>query len=293
MFLIVHNPLSNNRKSKKTTNHWVRFFKWHKVPFTVRSSLKIDDLNAYLDQHKNITDILYLGGDGSINYLINHVDVRKIKQNIFLSKSGSGNDFLRTLKQLRQGEIAICEAKLDNQKTYFINGCGIGFDALVGHYVNTDSRKNKMSYFLNVFKAVYRYQKSDLDVVVDGVEHHFKDAYFIAVQNGKYFGGGMKIAPNACPTKDTVQAVIAHDLTTAILLTLFPTIYVGLHVHIKKHITVLEGQTIQAKVPTPRFFQADGEVISDVSTMTVTKPFKRMFIAFKKRDVLHRVHQTT
>ena len=286
MLLIVHNPLSNNRKSKKTTNKWVRFFKWHKIPFTVRSTLKIDDLNAYLKQHANITDVLYLGGDGSINYLINNVDVSKIKANIYLSKSGSGNDFLRTLKQQKEGIIQIGEASTNAGKAKFINGCGIGFDALVGYYVNNDSRKSKISYFLNVFKAVYKYDRSDLNVNVDGKDYLFHNTYFIAIQNGKYFGGGMKITPKGDPTKDTFQICIAHSLTVGILLSLFPTIYPGFHTLVKKRITMLEGKVITVKVPSPRYFQADGEVMENVQEMTVSKVLARKFIAFNKRRFL-------
>ncbi|MDD3122812.1 MAG: diacylglycerol kinase family protein [Candidatus Izemoplasmatales bacterium] len=292
MLLIVHNPLSNNRKSKKTTNKWVRFFKRHKVPFTVRSTLKIDDLNAYLVQHDNITDLLYLGGDGSINYLINNMDISKIKQNIYLSKSGSGNDYLRSLKQVKDGEVILGEASTNVGKTKFINGCGIGFDALVVYYVNNDSRKSKISYFLNVFKAVFKYDRSDLEVVVDEKEYMFHNTYFIAIQNGKYFGGGMKVTPKGDPTKDTFQICIAHSLNAAILLSLFSTIYLGLHPLIKKKITMLEGKVISVKVPSPRYLQADGEVLENVQEMTVTKSISKKIVAFNKRNFLKQFKAT-
>jgi len=286
MFLIVHNPLSNNKKSKKTTNKWVKFFKRHDVPITVRSTLKIDDLNAYLDKHPKITDILYLGGDGSINYLINNVDVSKIKQNLYLSKSGSGNDFLRTLKQHKRGNINIGKAATNSGTVSFINGCGVGFDALVGYYVNNDTKKNKLSYFMNVFRAVFHYERSDMTVIVDGKEHLFHKTYFIAIQNGRYFGGGMKITPKGDPTKDTFRICVAHNLNTTILLALFPTIYMGIHTWVKKRIQMLEGKKIIVKFPSSRYFQADGEVLEGVSEMTVTKSIQREFIAFNKRRFL-------
>ncbi|MGE0002994.1 MAG: diacylglycerol kinase family protein [Candidatus Izemoplasmatales bacterium] len=286
MFLIVHNPLSNNKKSKKTTNKWVRFFKFHKVPFTVRSTLKINDLNQYLEDHPNITDILYLGGDGSINYLINNVNLSKIKAKIHLAKSGSGNDFLRTLKQKGPSVIQVGKAVTDGGTASFINGCGVGFDALVGHYVNNDKKKSKISYFKNVFKAISHYERSELTVQVDGVEKTFHNTYFIAIQNGKYFGGGMKIAPKGDPSKETFQVVVAHSLTAAILIGLFPTIYVGLHTKIKSKIACMEGKVIKVTFPSPRYFQADGEVLENVSTMTVSKSVAHEFDPFHKRRFL-------
>lgn len=285
MFLIIHNPLSNNRKSKKTTNKIVKYFKKKEVPFILRSTLKIENLNKFLDENTNITDILYLGGDGSINYLINNVDVSKVKQNIYLSKSGSGNDFLRSLKQRKSGVISIGEAVTNNQTTRFINGCGIGVDAQVCHYVNNDSKKNKLSYFKNVFKAVVKYRRSEMTVTVDGKDHFFKKVYFVSIQNGKYYGGGMKVAPKADITSDTYQVCIAHSLSNFVLFLLFMTIYPGLHVHIKKRITMLEGKEIKVSTKDIKYFQADGEVMENVNEMTVSKVSSREFIAFNRKTI--------
>jgi len=285
MFLIIHNPLSNNRKSKKTTNKWVKFFKKNHIPFSLRSTLKIENLNTYLDNNKTITDILYLGGDGSINYLINNVDVSKVSQNIYLSKSGSGNDFLRSLKQIKEGPITIGEAKTNVSTTKFINGCGVGVDASVCYYVNNDKKKNKLSYFINVFKAVVKYKRIEMDVTVDGTKHSFTKAYLVSIQNGKYYGGGMKVAPQANPTNDTFQICVAHSLTNALIFLLFLTIYPGLHIYIKKRITVLEGKEISVKTSEKRYFQADGEVLEDVNELSVKKVETRQFIAFNKKDI--------
>lgn len=286
MFLIIHNPLSNNRKSKKTTNKMVKFFKRHHIPFNLRSSLKIESLTDYLDKNPSITDILFLGGDGSINYLINSVDIRKIKQNIYLAKSGSGNDFLRSLKKTSASSVTIGQARMNGDRsTYFINGSGIGIDASVCHYVNIDTKKSKLSYFINVFRAVSHYKRNPMDVIVDGKEYHFHDCYFVAIQNGKYFGGGMKVAPNANIHDDRYVVCVAHNLNGFLLQLLFLSIYPGFHTSLKKWITMLSGKEIIVKSPDTKYMQADGEVIDDVNTLSVTKAFSKTFIAFNKAKI--------
>ena len=107
MFLIIHNPLSSNKKSKKRTSKIVKFCQKNDIAFNLRSTLKIDNLNDFLNKNPQITDIIYCGGDGSFNYLVNHVDVNAISQRIHLAQSGSGNDFIRTLKRLKYGSISI------------------------------------------------------------------------------------------------------------------------------------------------------------------------------------------
>lgn len=284
MFLIVHNPLSSNKKSKKTTLKYVNFFKKKHIPFRLRSTLKIKDFNDYLEKNNHITDILYLGGDGSINYLINNVDIQKIKQNIYLGKSGSGNDFLRTLKKYGKAEIMIGEAKTNIGSTKFINGCGLGFDGLVCHYVNNDSKKGKLSYFINVFRAIMKYQPVELDLVVDGKEYHYKKVFVSAIQNGIYFGGGMKVTPTADPTDEEYVVCVAHNLSKLFLQLVLVTIYPGWHKIFKKKVAILKGTNISILHPTETYFQADGEVMGNISKVEI-KPFeKRMFYAFNKKE---------
>ena len=284
MFLIVHNPLSSNKKSKKTTIKYVNFFKKNNIPFRLRSTLKIDNLNAFLEKNNQITDILYLGGDGSINYLINSVELSKIKQNIYLGKSGSGNDFLRTLKKYKTAEITIGEAKTNNGTTRFINGCGLGFDGLVCHYVNNDKKKGKLTYFLNVFKSIIKYKPVEIEVIVDDKPYQFKKIFISAVQNGVFFGGGMKATPKADPTDNQYEICIAHNLSKLTLQLLLLSIYPGWHTKIKRKVTMLKGQNIRINHPSDTYFQADGEVLSNVSTIDIKPVEKRVFIAFNKKD---------
>ena len=284
MFLIVHNPLSSNKKSKKTTIKYVNFFKKNNIPFRLRSTLKIDNLNAVLEKNNQITDILYLGGDGSINYLINSVELSKIKQNIYLGKSGSGNDFLRTLKKYKTAEITIGEAKTNNGTTRFINGCGLGFDGLVCHYVNNDKKKGKLTYFLNVFKSIIKYKPVEIEVIVDDKPYQFKKVFISAVQNGVFFGGGMKATPKADPTDNQYEICIAHNLSKLTLQLLLLSIYPGWHTKIKRKVTMLKGQNIRINHPSDTYFQADGEVLSNVSTIDIKPVEKRVFIAFNKKD---------
>lgn len=291
MFLIIHNPLSSNKKSKKTTFKYVKFFKKYNIPFRLRSTLKIDDLNAYLDKDKNITDILYLGGDGSINFLINNVRINDIKQNIYLGKSGSGNDFLRSLKKYGEAEITIGEAVTNIGSTKFINGCGLGFDGLVCHYVNNDSKKGKLSYFLNVFRSIIKYQPVSIDVTVDNQEYHFKKVFVSAIQNGKYFGGGMKVSPQADPRDDEYILCVAHNLSKFILQLVLVTIYPGWHQGLKKYVTILKGKQISIKHPHETYFQADGEVMGNINSVNIRPIEKRIFRAFSKKEFKNKVSQ--
>lgn len=284
MFLIIHNPLSSNRKSKRKTKKIVKYFQKKGIEFILRSTLKITNLKSYLNKRENITDILFLGGDGSINYLINNVNLEEISQNIYLAKSGSGNDFLRSLKPLKSAEVTIGEATLDNkEKVKFINGCGLGFDGLVSHYVNNDSKKGKLSYLINVFRALLNYKSQTINLIIDNKEYNFKKAYIASIQNGRYFGGGMKAAPNANLEDDSFYVVVAHNLNKLLLQLLLLTIYPGWHRYIKSKITILKGRNIQLNLNQPAYFQADGEVMSNITKISVKAKQKKLLHAYSKK----------
>jgi len=289
MFLILHNPLSSNRKSRRKTKRYVRLFKNKSIPFIVRSSLKIDNLIRFLEDRPQITDILLLGGDGSINYLINSIDINQVKQTIHLAKSGSGNDFLRTLKREKKADVTIGKATLDKDRAVeFINGCGLGFDGLVCHYVNNDKKKNKISYFINVFRSIIQFKPQALELSVDGKKTVYNKTYLVAVQNGRYFGGGMKATPKAHIDDDDYYVLIVHTLPKILLQILLLSIYPGWHPIFKKYISIIKGKNIQVNFEKSNYFQADGEVLDDVKSIQVQAFKKQTFVAFNSKNLVHK-----
>lgn len=285
MFLIIHNPLSSNKRSRLKTKRFVRIFKKAHIQFIIRSSLKIKDLKTYLEKHPKISDILLLGGDGSINYFINSVDVTELNQNIYFAKSGSGNDFLRSLKPLKKANVTLGVARVNNERDInFINGCGLGFDGLVCYYVDNDHRKNKISYLINVFRSIIHYKPQVFKVIVDGKEHIYKKAYIASIQNGRYFGGGMKVAPQANIEDDNFTIIIVHGLKKWLLQILLMTIYPGWHKYIKKYVHLFTGKDIYVETEEPTYFQFDGEVTDIIKTIHVTSKSKREFNAFSKKS---------
>jgi diacylglycerol kinase (ATP) len=285
MFLVIHNPLSNNKKSKKNTQKYVKFFQKNKIDFIIRSSLKIENLEIFLSQNPSITDILYLGGDGTLNYLVNSVNMDKITQNLYFGQSGSGNDFMRSLKPIHQGLITLGSAKTNVKTVSFINGCGLGIDGNVGFFVNQDKKKNKMSYFVNTFRALNVYKPTPMSITIDGKTHEFAKTWFVSVQNGKYFGGGMKVAPHADPTQESFSVTVAHTLKKWQVFFVFMSIYVGLHVKLKKYVTIFTGKNISVQSPDPKYFQADGEVLEAVSSMSISPSKRHQIHSFEKNKI--------
>ncbi|MDP3129840.1 MAG: hypothetical protein Q8N15_00755, partial [Bacillota bacterium] len=133
---------------------------------------------------------------------------------------------------------------------------------------------------INAFKGFSSFKPMKLSVEVDGVMHEYPKAYTIAIQNGRYFGGGMKATPDANPEADTFQALVVHSISPALISFLFMTIYSGLHLKFKKYVTLLVGKHFKITCDAPQYFQNDGEVLENVSTVDIAKSKTREFFAF-------------
>ena len=282
MFLILHNPLSKNKKSKKNTKKILDYLKRHNIPCVIRSSLKIENLNEYLNERPQITKLLIVGGDGSVNYFINHVNFNEIKQEIYLIKNGSGNDFLRTLKPINTSNVDIFKVESNNKTHKFANGCGFGLDALIAHKANQSKHKNKLSYLTSAVSSVIQFKPTKAKLEIDNEKYEFNKCYFVTMQNGKYFGGGMKITPQAKLDDNMLDVVVVHNVSKLFILFVFLTVYLGLHTKFKKFVFYKQGTNIKAEMDCPMYMQTDGEIHNNISSVTVTKEENITFNSFNK-----------
>jgi diacylglycerol kinase (ATP) len=250
--------------------------------------------------------IIAVGGDGTIHEVMNGVIQHKQVILGFIP-GGSGNDFSRgyhipsepeealqvILRLIKQDGYFIDIGKMgrDNQKEhYFINNMGAGFDAVISFEVNRSPIKaffNKLSlgrlvYVYFLLKKLFTYQTSTIDLSIDGKKHIFEQTWFVTVSNQPYYGGGMKIAPNAEPDDGLFDITVVHQLSRMKLLLVFISVFWGKHIHFKE-VKTFKGSVISIDSPTPLFVHADGEHIG-------TTPLAVQLLK-KKVEVLTRLHR--
>lgn len=286
MDLILYNPKSKNSRSNVQTHKLVRYYKKHHLPFRLKSILKIDDIKQYLLNKTEIDNIILLGGDGTINSMVNQLKDVNITQEIYIKKNGSGNDYLRTLKHQDNSPQTIMKATLDNQDHYFINGCGIGIDGLVIDYVDKAKNKGKLTYYYSTLRAMINYVPGQLYCVIDGKHKSFTNAYSVMINNGKYVGGGMKMSPNASINDDYVDIVIIHSIPKLMLIFIFMSVYLGLHTKFTKYVYTTKCKSISAQFDSPQIAQTDGEKFDDITTLNATKSNHKIHLRQYKKHML-------
>ncbi|WP_066292146.1 diacylglycerol/lipid kinase family protein [Bacillus sp. FJAT-29937] len=289
LYFII-NPQAKNGDCQKVWRKLERILLEQKIPYMAffteyRGHAKEIVRSIAGKTEGNPAAIIAVGGDGTMHEVINgaapfhHVHVSFIP-------GGSGNDFSRgfnipknpskaliaLLHQLEQEDTAFVDiGKIsieNNRELYFINNMGAGFDALISKEVNHSKIKgvlNRLSlgkfvYVYFLLKNLFTYKKTHIDLKVDGSDYSFPSAWFVTVSNQPYYGGGMKISPDASPFDGKLNITVVHNLSRIKLLLIFITVFWGGHTGFKE-VSFLTGRNIQINSDSPLHVHADGEDI--------------------------------
>ncbi len=274
---ILYNPLTNATDAKSAAVIKEEFPADDE--FVFEDVTKIEDIYSYLTALDKDEQVILAGGDGTLNYFINGLDGRKVDLELCYYPMGSGNDFY---SDVQEGSKPIGLNKyIENLPTVtvkgksfrFINGVGFGID---GYCCETGDKqraegKKKINYAGIAIKGMLsEFKPLNATITVDGVEHKFEHVWLAPSMNGRYYGGGMIIAPDQdrLSEKKEISVVVLHCKSKLKTLMIFPGIFKGKHVENKKTTAVFTGKEITVTFDKPTALQIDGETISGVVTYT-------------------------
>ncbi len=225
--------------------------------------------------------ILAVGGDGTMNEVVNGVfkqtQVAAHDITVGMISVGTGNDWVRTfgipmeyekaIRVLRKEYTMLQDAGIvsyynSNQqdRRYFVNMAGLGFDGLVAQKTNADKKRGKGNpflYFKHLLGSLFSYRSCNTSLNVDGKE--VKNLYFsIGVGIGQYNGGGMQQAPDAIPNDGFFDLTLIKDLSKWSIIANVRRLYDGTIKQYHKVETML-GKKISVHCKTPILLEADGE----------------------------------
>jgi diacylglycerol kinase (ATP) len=226
--------------------------------------------------------LVAVGGDGTVNEVANGILLSRGLRNatIGIISTGTGGDFIRSAgidrdyikacsslagARRRLIDVGVVEYHKDGQicERFFINSAGVGFDAAVAE---TSNRLPKflggtIPYILGLLKSLVGYRNKQVVMKVDDREESGR-ILSVVVANGCYFGGGMRVAPQADIYDGLLDIIAVGDMGKMELLRAFPTIYKGTHIHHPK--VRAEKATRVAIGSTEKFLvHADGEFLGE------------------------------
>lgn len=215
--------------------------------------------------------LVSVGGDGTINEILRGIieedALSRVKMGII--PAGTGNDLVRSLNipfDIYSGVEVLKNANvqaLDLGKVngdYFLNVVGIGFDGAVADEINRDVRwlKGKFAYLFAVLKTLITYKSPHMTIKIDDQVLQGK-IFLVAIANGKYYGGGMMIAPDADLTDGEFDICVVKDVSKLEVIRVLPSIYKGNHVK-NPFVKIYRGKKVFAESEERVLIQADGEL---------------------------------
>jgi diacylglycerol kinase family enzyme len=149
------------------------------------------------------SSVWIFGGDGTLNYFINHAAGELPPLAIF--KGGTGNDFACTL----YGEAGMAEMvdivlnahpkKVDGgicNGQYFLNMAGIGFDGDTLRNMSTIRWMGSfIGYYLAIIKTIFLYREPEYSICINGHPPVRRSLLLLFANNAPSAGGGFKVSP--------------------------------------------------------------------------------------------------
>jgi diacylglycerol kinase (ATP) len=190
---------------------------------------------------------------------------------------GTGWDFVRTYgiphrigaavdvavsggtKVIDLGRVRYRSWQGGEEEAWFANVASAGMSGAIAQRANetTKALGGKASYLWATLALFARWRVSRVYVQVDGEEREGR-MHDVVVANGRYFGGGMMICPDASSEDGLFDVLLIGDLTKRDLLLTLPKTYRGKHLpHPKAEL--LRGSTVTISGPQPLPIQLDGE----------------------------------
>ena len=241
--------------------------------------------NDWPEAFDGFTAVWIVGGDGTINYFINHYP--EIQLPLVLFKGGSGNDFHsllygnKTVKEIIEIALTTKPIRTDAgrcNERLFVNGLGIGFDGSVAKaLVGKNKRPGQVSFLTVILQKIFFYRGRNYSIVSDELKME-KKLLMINVMNGRSSGGGFFVSPLAELADGKFDVNIVVELHTLKRMRFLPVIEKGKHVDLP-FIKYFHTSKISIRSDQPMDMHLDGEYLSQTTAEIEMLPGKFLFYA--------------
>jgi diacylglycerol kinase (ATP) len=216
--------------------------------------------------------IVVVGGDGTLNEVVNGLAGSGAE--VAVLPNGTGQDFGRTHGIPTRFDDAVRVAldgtprELDlgravfsgGEARVFANVGSVGMSGAVARRANSTSKRlgGRTVFYYALVREFAVWKNTEVTVGYDGGERRGK-MHDVIVANGRWHGGGMKLAPDAQADDGLFDVVLIGDVTKLDFVTTSPKLYSGGHVH-HPRVDVLRSAAVTVDAEEQLPVELDGEV---------------------------------
>jgi len=273
MWALVINPVSGQGKGVTVGTYVAGFLQQRSINYTIvtgNSSVSLlDHLQTFIDKNPQCQGVIAVGGDGLLHILLQRIVPAQIP--FTLIPAGTGNDFVRTLgwdlQEIDQQLNSVLTTEPSAIDLGLVDGewfgaiLSTGFDSVVNEKANTMQwPKGPMKYNAAIAIELPRFKPRHYEITLDD-RTMSTEAMLIAVSNGRSYGGGMLVCPNASISDGYFDVMVLHPVTKLEFLKVFPKVFAGTHVT-HPAVEIVRSKTI--RIESKAVAYADGERIGQL-----------------------------
>jgi diacylglycerol kinase (ATP) len=290
--LVLANPAAGSGKGleviRKVSEKLENLRLPHRILLTEQD---LNKLSLKKFEINNFNSLWVVGGDGTLNAILNHYGLPDIP--IGLISAGTGNDFARAILETTDAEQQMAIALRPNMSLidigyynnrFFATGLGIGFDGLIAHKMKAYKGilSGSSAYYAAVLASLPFYDEKKIKIETN--DQTFEDYFFmVTVGNTKYFGGGFKVTPHANPADGVFDINIIGKTSIGFRFFNLKKVENGTHLSLTKQVQYLHSPTIKISCSEKLPCHADGETFYadelDISILPKALKIKTRLIA--------------
>lgn len=272
MYDLIINPQASRGKAAKKAQKIIGILNEKGVEFAAHYTAREKEAIEIAKElsEKGATDIIALGGDGTLNEVLNGIDPEKV--NLGLIPCGTGNDFAAAAKIPLDTEKALDIILNDSPKStdYMVCG-GVRGINVIGTGIDVDILKRcrrarffkgKLQYVISLIVSLMKFKFYKFKIV-RGEQTEEKDALIACVGNGSQIGGGIRMCPKAVIDDGKLDFVIAGKLKKSRIPHAFIKLMQGKI--LEQNFTSMEyAEHVKIEFDRPVTVQIDGELYDGI-----------------------------
>ena len=273
MWALVINPVAGQGKGTTVGTYVAGWLSQREIPYTIvtgNSSVALGDhLSSFIEKFPDTSGVIAVGGDGLLHNILQRLVPAQIPLSII--PAGTGNDFVRTLGWKLDSFDEQLEAITNQSPTSMDLGLvdgewfgailSTGFDSIVNEKANTMGwPKGPMKYNAAIAMELPRFKPRHYEIILDD-RTISTEAMLIAVANGRSYGGGMLVCPNANIADGLFDVMVLHPVSTIEFMKVFPRVFAGTHV---SHPAVEIVRSRSVRIEAKAVAYSDGERIGQL-----------------------------
>jgi diacylglycerol kinase (ATP) len=273
MWALVVNPVAGQGKGTTVGTYVAGWLTQRKIPYALitgqSSNSLADQLGNFLEKSSDCDGVIAVGGDGLLHLVLQKVVPAQVP--LALIPAGTGNDFVRTLGWSLESFDEHLSFVTSTQPTpidlglvdgeWFGAILSTGFDSVVNEKANTlNWPKGPMKYNAAIAIELPRFKPRHYEIFLDD-QSISTDAMLIAVSNGRSYGGGMLVCPDANISDGLFDVMILRPVSKVEFLKVFPRVFAGTHLS-HPAVEVLRSRTV--RIESKAIAYADGERIGQL-----------------------------